>query len=39
VARGARPYVLARLRQGEGVAQIIRFLEQEGGLKLAAIPD
>ncbi len=39
VARGARPYVLARLRQGEGVPQIIRFLEQEGGLKLAAIPD
>jgi urease accessory protein len=39
VARGARPYVLARLRQGEGVAEIIRFLERDGGLKLATIPD
>ncbi|MDD8023293.1 MAG: urease accessory protein UreG [Paracoccaceae bacterium] len=39
VARGARPYVLARLRQGEGVDEIIRFLERDGGLKLATIPD
>ena len=34
-ARGARPYVLAQLRRGEGVAQIIAFLQREGGLKLA----
>jgi len=34
-ARGARPYVLAQLRRGEGVEAIIAFLEREGGLKLA----
>lgn len=33
-ARGARPYVMARLRQGEGLAEIIAFLEREGGLVL-----
>ena len=33
-ARGARPYVMARLRQGDGVAQIVAFLEREGGLVL-----
>jgi len=33
-ARGARPYVMARLRQGEGIAEIIRFLQREGGLRL-----
>ena len=33
-ARGARPYVLARLRQGHGVQAIVAFLEKEGGLAL-----
>ena len=35
-ARGARPYVLARLRQGHGVDHIVAFLEKEGGLALKA---
>ncbi|MCH8465650.1 MAG: urease accessory protein UreG [Roseinatronobacter sp.] len=34
-ARGARPYVLARLREGAGVAEIVEFLVREGGLQLA----
>ncbi len=34
VARGTRPYVMARLRQGEGVDQIVAFLVREGGLVL-----
>lgn len=34
-ARGARPYVMARLRRGEGVAAIVAFLETEGGLRLS----
>jgi urease accessory protein len=33
-ARGPRPYVLARLRQGQGVAAIVAFLEKGGGLAL-----
>lgn len=33
-ARGARPYVMARLRQGHGVEQIVAFLQEEGGLAL-----
>jgi len=33
-ARGARPYVMARLRQGHGVEAIVAFLEREGGLVL-----
>lgn len=33
-ARAHRPYVMARLRQGVGVDQIVAFLEQEGGLIL-----
>jgi urease accessory protein len=33
-ARGARPYVMARLRVGEGVDRIVAFLEAEGGLAL-----
>jgi urease accessory protein len=33
-ARGARPYVLASLRQGRGVPQVVAFLEQVGGLTL-----
>ena len=38
-ARGARPYVLAQLRQGRGVAEIVAFLAREGGLELAAESD
>ncbi|WP_151718910.1 urease accessory protein UreG [Gemmobacter serpentinus] len=34
-ARGARPYVMARLRHGQGIEDITRFLEHEGGLRLA----
>ena len=33
-ARGVRPYVMARLRQNAGIAEIIGFLQQEGGLPL-----
>ncbi|MDT8854368.1 urease accessory protein UreG [Paracoccaceae bacterium Fryx2] len=33
-ARGPRPYVMARLRQGDGVARIVDFLVREGGLTL-----
>ena len=33
-ARGSRPYVMARLRESEGVADIVAFLEREGGLDL-----
>ncbi|MEX1662536.1 urease accessory protein UreG [uncultured Thioclava sp.] len=36
-ARGARPYVLARLRQGTGVEDIVAFLIREGGLVLQPI--
>lgn len=35
-ARGARPYVMARLHEGRGVAEIVTFLEREGGLRLKA---
>lgn len=38
-ARGARPFVMARLRQGEGVAQVVAFLERHGGLMSAADMD
>jgi urease accessory protein len=31
-ARGPRPYVMASLRQGGGVAEIVAFLESAGGL-------
>lgn len=34
VARGARPYVMAQLRRGMGVDQVVAFLEREGGLSL-----
>lgn len=34
-ARGARPYVMARLRQSEGVEDVVAFLQSEGGLRLA----
>jgi urease accessory protein len=33
-ARGARPYVMARVRQGVGIAEVVAFLETEGGLNL-----
>ena len=33
-ARGHRPYVMARLRHGQGVADVVAFLEREGGLTL-----
>ena len=33
-ARGSRPYVMARLRAGHGGAEIVDFLEREGGLTL-----
>ena len=32
-ARGTRPYVLAALRQGQGVDQIVAFIRREGGLE------
>ena len=31
-ARGARPFVLAQLRAGRGVAEVVDFLIREGGL-------
>src|SRR6056297_1924276 len=34
-ARGSRPYVLAQLRNGAGLDQVIRFIEDEGGVPLA----
>jgi urease accessory protein len=34
-ARGSRPYVMARLRQGQGIDAIVAFLEREGGLVLS----
>jgi len=37
-ARGTRPYVMAQLRQGRGIAEIVAFLEREGGLEVAASP-
>jgi urease accessory protein len=30
--RGARPFVLSNLRTGDGVAEIVRFIEDNGGL-------
>jgi urease accessory protein len=33
-ARGERPYVMARVRQGVGIAEVVAFLEAEGGLAL-----
>lgn len=33
-ARAGRPYVMARLRAGEGVAEVVDFLLREGGLRL-----
>ncbi|PTV95420.1 urease accessory protein [Rhodobacter aestuarii] len=37
-ARGPRPYVMAQLKNGTGIDQIVAFLVQEGGLELAPIP-
>ncbi|PYF09534.1 urease accessory protein [Rhodobacter viridis] len=37
-ARGARPYVMARLRHGVGIDKIVAFLIREGGLEQAADP-
>ncbi|OJY33589.1 MAG: urease accessory protein UreG [Rhodobacterales bacterium 65-51] len=34
-ARGPRPYVMAELRHGRGVTDVVRFLQEEGGLALA----
>lgn len=33
-AREGRPYVMARVRQGVGIAEVVAFLETEGGLVL-----
>lgn len=33
-ARGPRPYVMARIRQGHGVAEVVAWLEREGELNL-----
>jgi urease accessory protein len=30
--RGARPFVFANLREGRGVGEIARFIEETGGL-------
>lgn len=35
-ARGTKPYVMARLRQGVGIDAVVGFLQREGGLDLAA---
>lgn len=37
-ARGGKPYVLAQLRGGMGIAPVIRFLESDGGLALGKAP-
>ncbi len=39
-ARGARPFVMSKLRHGIGVTEVVAFLEREGGLALreAATP-
>jgi urease accessory protein len=33
--RGAKPYVMANMRAGVGVAEIVAFIEREGGLRAA----
>lgn len=38
-ARGALPYVMAQLRKGVGVAEVVAFLEREGGLVLAPLAE
>ncbi|QCO57698.1 urease accessory protein UreG (plasmid) [Pseudorhodobacter turbinis] len=37
-ARATRPYVMANLRDGTGVAEVVAFLQREGGLTLSADP-
>ncbi|SOC04844.1 urease accessory protein UreG [Rhodobacter maris] len=37
-ARGARPYVMAELKNGVGLDEVVAFLLREGGLELAPIP-
>jgi urease accessory protein len=37
-ARGARPYVMGSLRAGVGVAQVVAFLQEAGGLVLSPAP-
>ncbi|MDO8884399.1 MAG: urease accessory protein UreG [Pseudotabrizicola sp.] len=37
-ARGRRPYIMAQLRDGKGVAEVVAFLEREGGLRLRPVP-
>ena len=37
VARGARPFVMASLRHGRGVDEIVAFIRREGGLDGAAL--
>ncbi len=32
VARGARPFVMASLKAGRGVDEVVEFLKREGGL-------
>jgi urease accessory protein len=32
-ARGARPYVMAQLRNGKGVAEVVEFIVKHGGLR------
>ncbi|MCE2738224.1 MAG: urease accessory protein UreG [Rhodobacter sp.] len=32
VARGARPFVMASLKSGQGVAEVVAFLRRDGGL-------
>lgn len=34
-ARGERPYVMAQLRHGRGIDQVVEFLRREGGLAIA----
>ncbi len=36
-ARGMRPYVMAQIRKGQGIVQIIAFLERDGGLTLRPV--
>lgn len=31
-ARGERPFVMASLREGKGIDEVVRFIEREGGL-------
>ncbi len=35
VARGPRPYIMARIRQGHGVPEVVAWLERDGGLALS----